>query len=109
MRRWLLVFLMAILPLQLSWAAVARCCQHEPAQVVHFGDHEREVHDEGAVARDPHVKKSLLTVDDDCGSCQLCHAQVLAPPTLPPRVALQPTLRGLHISALPERPDRRLA
>lgn len=109
---------MAILPLQLSWAAVAAYCQHEkaPAKAVHFGHHEHEHHDEGAADADPHAKKSPLAMDEDCGTCQLGHAQTLlsdapalAPPAHPPRVALQPALHRSHIPALPERPDRRLA
>jgi hypothetical protein len=120
MRRWLLVFLMALLPLQLSWAAVAAYCQHEqaPARSAHFGHHAHEHHHEHAGAgQDGHVdKKSPLTVDDDCGTCHLGHAQTLlsdpitlAPPALPPRVARQSALPASHIPALPERPDRRAA
>ncbi|WP_066343081.1 DUF2946 family protein [Azohydromonas lata] len=119
MRRWLLVFLMAILPLQLSWAVGAGYCQHEqaPAQAAHFGHHEHQHHGNKAAAdTDPHAKKSPLALDEDCGTCQLGHAQTLlsdapalAPPAHPPRVAAQPALHGSHIPALPERPDRRLA
>jgi hypothetical protein len=120
MRRWLLVLLMACLPLQLSWAAVAAYCQHEqaPAQAAHFGHHAHQHHDQGAAAKqDGHAdKKRLQAVDDDCGTCQLGHAQplltdapALAPPALPPRVARQPGLPDSHIPALPERPDWRLA
>jgi hypothetical protein len=118
MRRWLVVFLMAVLPLQLSWAAVAAYCQHEqgPAKAAHFGHHDHEHHDDGAAGEDENAKKGPLALDDDCGTCHLGHAQTLlsdapamAPPVLPPRVALQPMLHGSHIPALPERPDRRLA
>jgi hypothetical protein len=120
MRRWLLVFLMALLPLQLSWAAVAAYCQHEqaPTQAAHFGHHEHQHHDQGAAkAKEGHGdKKAPLTGDDDCGTCHLGHVQTLlgdapaaAPPALPPRVARHGALHGSHIPALPERPDRRLA
>jgi hypothetical protein len=122
MRRWLLVFLMALLPLQLSWAAVAVYCQHEqaPARGGHFGHHAHEHHEADAAAgQDGHadkVKNSPLTLDDDCGTCHLGHAQTLlgdaptlAAPALPPRVARQTALPASHIPALPERPDRRAA
>jgi hypothetical protein len=44
MRRWLVLLMLAVLPLQLSWAAVAGYCQHEegPAQGAHFGHHAHE-------------------------------------------------------------------
>lgn len=112
---------MALLPLQLSWAAAAAYCQHEkqPARAAHFGHHEHQHHDQGAAkkAKDGHGdKKATLTVDNDCGTCHLGHAQTLlsdapavAPPALPPRVARHGALHHSHIPALPERPDRRLA
>lgn len=117
MRRWLVVFLLALLPLQLSWAAVAAYCQHEkaPSQAEHFGHHEHEHHDQGA-AQAQDAKKAPSAVDNDCGTCHLGHAQTLlsdapamAPPALPPRVARHDALPGSHVPALPDRPDRRLA
>jgi hypothetical protein len=43
MRRWLLVFLLILLPFQLSWAASAAYCQHErDTQPEHWGHHEDE-------------------------------------------------------------------
>lgn len=119
MRRWLVIFLMALLPLQLSWAAVAAYCQHEPAPArdAHFGHHAHEHHESDAADQDGHAApKSPLTVDDDCGTCHLGHAPTLlndtitlAPPVLPPRVARQHALPASHVPPLPERPDRRPA
>lgn len=43
MRRWLLIFLLLLLPFQLSWAASAAYCQHErDTQPGHWGHHEDE-------------------------------------------------------------------
>jgi len=43
MRRWLLIFLLFLLPFQLSWAASAAYCQHErDTQSGHWGHHEDE-------------------------------------------------------------------
>jgi hypothetical protein len=43
MRRWLLIFLLFLLPFQLSWAASAAYCQHErDSQPGHWGHHEDE-------------------------------------------------------------------
>ena len=41
MRRWLLIFLVFLLPLQYSWAMSAAYCAHEQdAQTQHWGHHE---------------------------------------------------------------------
>jgi hypothetical protein len=49
MRRFILVFMMCLLPLQWSWAAAASVCAHEREQT-HFGHHEHEhVDGQGAV------------------------------------------------------------
>ncbi len=119
MRRWLLVFLLALLPLQLSWAAVAAYCQHGQVsdRGAHFGHHE---HQQAEADADGHqhqaAKKGLYAPDCDCATCHLGHAVTLpgepatAPPPMgPPRVAAQHALPASHIPPLPERPDRRLA
>lgn len=41
MRRYLLIFMMCLLPLQWSWAAAARVCEHEQG-AAHFGHHEHQ-------------------------------------------------------------------
>ena len=49
MRRWLAIFLLILLPAQLSWAAVGDYCAHESgAGAEHFGHHEhRHTGDDG--------------------------------------------------------------
>ncbi len=43
MRRFLLLFLLCLLPLQMSWAAVADYCGHEQDKTAqHFGHHDDE-------------------------------------------------------------------
>jgi flagellar capping protein FliD len=43
MRRFLLIFLVVMMPLQLSWAAVSSYCQHESGTASkHFGHHEHQ-------------------------------------------------------------------
>ena len=50
MRRFVLLFLMLILPLQWSWAAVASVCRHETGSAAqHLGHHD---HEHGAVLDD---------------------------------------------------------
>lgn len=53
MRRWLTVFLLILLPLQLSWAVAATYCAHEADPAVsHVGHHEHrhEASDDAASA-----------------------------------------------------------
>lgn len=46
MRRWFLVFLLLLMPLQAVWAAVSPYCMHEslPAQTQHLGHHGHHAH-----------------------------------------------------------------
>ncbi len=135
MRRWLVLLLLAILPLQLSWAAMAGYCQHEkaPAQRSHFGHHAHEHGQAGepvaglhAVAvddatdpgpeQDPPGQGSVSALDEDCAYCHLGCAQPLItepigpwPGTPSPQVAAVNALPESHIASVPERPDWRLA
>ena len=64
MRKLVAIFLLSLLSLQTSWAAVAGYCQHEQgASARHFGHHEHqhEAHKAG---------QSGITVDADCSLCQ---------------------------------------
>jgi hypothetical protein len=75
MRRFLIVFLLFALPLQVSWAAVATYCKHESgAAAQHFGHHE---HEHPAKQADPAKDPSSLIVDNDCIACHLASAGVL--------------------------------
>ncbi len=71
MYRWLLVLLLALLPVQFIWASVAVYCMHEtaPVQVRHLGHHEHEHQatnaDQAAVDGD----KATIGSDIDCGIC----------------------------------------
>jgi hypothetical protein len=74
MRRWLAALLLALLSVQLSWAAVAPYCQHEAAQSGHFGHHEHQhrsasVHDAEDMSGADQADKSALSVDLDCDQC----------------------------------------
>lgn len=126
MRRWLVLILLALLPLQFSWAAVAGYCQHEttPSEAAHFGHHEHHHHAGGGTTgttpdTDVHAddaEKSPLGIDSDCAFCHLGALQAFTSPVPMAHasapalmIALQPSLHGSHIPDLPERPDRRIA
>lgn len=112
MRRWLLIFLVVFLPMQLSWAAVASYCAHESSETAqHIGHHEHQ-HQADDVPADSDGSKMAGVVDADCGACHAgCCTAILQSPLLmgarlpsnahgapAPRLSSQP-------AALPERPN----
>ncbi|MBK7648324.1 MAG: hypothetical protein IPJ12_14525 [Betaproteobacteria bacterium] len=73
MRRWLAVFLLVLLSLQITWSVAATYCQHETgATAHHFGHHEHKHQaDDSAKA----AKGQLSGIDSDCA---VCHASCIA-------------------------------
>ena len=72
MRRWLSMFLLIVLPLQISWAVAATYCQHETGSTQHFGHHDHKHHAED---NQKLAKASPSDVDNDCA---VCHAGCIA-------------------------------
>ena len=69
MRRLFMIFLLVLMPLQLSWAAIASYCQHEiGAAAKHFGhhDHQHKTADGKDASSDP---AKTTGGDPDCASC----------------------------------------
>lgn len=118
MRRFVLICVMLLLPVQWTWAAAAAYCAHEssPAAARHFGHHEH-VHKSSSTESSKQGQSAKTgALDLDCEYCHLSAAQWLpalhdiVPPTLGASFELQdPTLVGSHIGSGPERPDRGLA
>jgi hypothetical protein len=115
MRRWLAIFLLALLPLQFSWAAVAAYCGHETGQhAQHLGHHEHQHTGQATVDTDsaPADQNASAGFDFDCGHCHGTCASMPAPAgdVAPLRVASHPesaaegTVRTLAQSP-PERPQ----
>ena len=78
MRRLFMIFLLVLMPLQLSWAAMASYCQHESgAAAKHFGHHE---HQHQAVdGKDASPEPAQYSGGDpDCAACHGGCASVLA-------------------------------
>ena len=89
MRKALVIFLLALLPVQFVWGAAAGYCQHEPGQEVHhFGHH---FHKHPAVDKG----KQLIGDDADCVSCHVGSAPVAADIEFSPLPAAVP-----HVIAL---------
>ena len=94
MRRWFTILLLAFLPLQFSWAAVAGYCGHESgAQQQHLGHHDHQHADHADVNKGDDLATGAAPTgsDFDCGHCHtLCC-------TLPERAASrQPRASASH-------------
>lgn len=112
MRRLIAVFLLALLPFQFSWSAVAIYCMHESstAQVEHLGHHEHEHQAKGGFGQ---ADKNAQTSDQFDTDCLVCHGVGIGAFTWPSasqsiapqgRVEVQPWGRLLALPASP--PDR---
>jgi len=117
-RRFLAIVLLAMLPLQLSWAAVASYCEHETQGTGHFGHHEHQHHtdagsDAGPVAdAEAQGDKASGAMDLDCGHCHgQCGVMLTLPARLPGSLSTAPPTAtideagGAHAPARPERPQ----
>jgi hypothetical protein len=115
MRRWLTIFLLVLIPLQLSWAAAASYCQHESgAAAKHFGHHEHQHN--AADGKDAFPDPAKTTGGDpDCASCHAGCASVLLSAVTGASLAdssLDTTEYGARLTSPPferlERPQWRL-
>jgi hypothetical protein len=102
MRRWFAIILLALLPFQFTWAAVATYCGHESdAQAQHFGHHEHQSqHDGGTTAHQDSgdvAGKTLGSSDLDCGHC---HGTCSEMPS--PGDGLMPLAIASHLVTLDE-------
>ncbi len=131
MRRFTAIFLLAMLPLQFSWAEVASYCGHESqASTGHFGHHDHKHHADAGRDAGPAVDsgadlsssqdeaggtnsdKAPGGMDLDCGHCHgTCSAMLTLPMGLPgalstalPSATLDET-GGVHAPTRPERPQ----
>ena len=109
MNRWLTIFLLVLLPLQLSWAAGAVYCQHETASTAsHFGHHVHQ-HKAGADSSNPSANGAI---DTDCGTCHAGCASAIFEPVSLPTVTMSSDMHSgypfrfsSHPPSLPERPN----
>lgn len=123
MRRILAILLLAVLPFQFSWAAVASYCEHETqVGAWHFGHHD---HQHGTAASDAGGldssfgvnldvgnSKAPAAMDVDCGQCHGISSMMLSLPstvlgslsTAPPTATLDES-GGAYAPTRPERPQ----
>jgi hypothetical protein len=119
MRRWLAIVLLALLPLQFSWAAAAAYCGHEstPASI-HIGHHDHQhkgVDADGskALAQDAAASDASQSGDHaDCGFCHLSCAKTVVSyvrmpraPASDPEALFAPRSYVSHLRGRIERPN----
>ena len=114
MRRWLVVFMLLVLPLQFAWAAAAPYCAHETtAGAGKHPGHHQHVHQGGSdAAKAGDDGSGIGTSHTDCESCHagaaatlpLPVADLLRAPRDMLREQLAPRYRS-HTPSGPERPD----
>lgn len=120
MKRYVLIFLLMLLPFQFSWATVAAYCQHETeSSTQHIGHHQL---DTGKQDLDTE-KTANKAASNDNGSdadCSFCHFSCSKPmnshaawqPAAPEKnsfILSSPSLYLSHIGESPEEPDWTLA
>ncbi len=117
MRRYVLVLLLSLLPVQFSWASVAAYCMHEkaPAQARHLGHHEHQHQVLQADEKTVNGDKIAIASDLDCCFCHGLGLGMLLPVVAVQISAEVATLDVVHPSAVrtmapipPERPQWRV-
>ena len=115
MRRFLALFLLLLLPLQFSWAAVESYCEHEErAEAAQLAQHVQHADADTAAAAADAGTSMDTSVDTGCDSCH-CHGHFTGisnrvravephPSSTRPTAALADT-GGAHAPARPERPQ----
>ncbi len=115
MRRWLAIILLAFVPFQVSWTAVASYCPHEPTtESSHLGHHEHQHNADLTQSADESAEeqKAPGSVDLDCVNCHgwsgampLPAAALLPPLNTSRPVPLVAVFEPAHAPSPPERPQ----
>lgn len=103
MSKWLAVFLLLLLPLQITWAAANAYCHHESdVASEHFGHHD---HEHKAVDTKDPVKTD--GGDSGCTACHWC-SFVSTPTATLPSVFETGILNVAYLPTLPPPPIERI-
>ncbi|RCS56879.1 cation efflux protein, CzcI family [Parvibium lacunae] len=88
MKRYSIIFLLILLPVQFSWAAMASYCQHESGVATNHPGHHSHAHQ----ATDHHESGKDASpstgVHHDCGTCHMGCATALTGNHSSPRIAI---------------------
>ena len=117
MKRYLLILLLVLLPLQFSWAVAGAYCAHEEAAAPHFGHHVHKHDDtrDGDTRDDGKHEAKKIQAGLDDGDCDYCHhvpsnaiapaASALAHPGQTAHILADSPRYSSHIPDLIPRPD----
>lgn len=104
--------MLALLPFQFSWAAVAVYCQHEQEQSTHFGHHTHEHQAQANEQIDDSGDPRQLMSDSDCAVCHLSgqpsffvDLPTVTPPNGQAHSSLHQAYYSSHIPDGPQKPD----
>ena len=109
MRRLLVLLMLCLLPLQMSWAAVADHCGHEPEKgAQHFGHHDDE---HQAFSGDSDLNKQHGKYDPGHDHCHMSSFmallnEVVADAAFTPLLPSLRSVEGIHSSLALVRPER---
>jgi hypothetical protein len=104
MKRYLAIFLLVLLPMQFSWAAMAGYCQHETGVTAqhpghHAHDHATADHQESSAKTAPSA-----CMDHDCATCHLGCAAALVSDLKTTTVAISDD-HPLHLQVMASQPS----
>jgi len=114
MKRYFLIFLLVLLPLQFSWAVAGAYCAHEEAAVSHFGHHVHKHHEttDDETRDDGKHEAKKIQADTDCEYCHHVPSNAIAPaapalsqPGLSAHIRAESSRYSSHIPDLIPRPD----
>jgi len=110
MRKFLAIFLLVLLPLQFSWAAVAGYCQHEAGATANHPGHHTHDHQAADLHESGKDGTASTGVHHDCATCHLgCAAALTSDLKTPPAATAQGHQSDYHVNPTPahtERPER---
>jgi hypothetical protein len=97
MRFWLIILLTILMPLQLSWAATGRYCQHESDITSNHVGHHTHQHQVTERTDSGGDFAKTISVDLDCGTCHAGCSVAIQEPDVVNKVALTLMLAPLRM------------
>ncbi len=104
MRSYLAIFMLVLLPLQFSWAAMASHCQHETGVTAQIPSHHSHEHASADHPETAQNADSSACMDHDCATCHLGCAVALVSDLKTTTVAVSDD-HPVHLQAMASQPS----
>ena len=104
MKRYLAIFLLVLLPLQFSWAAMAGHCQHETGVKAQHAGHHTHEHASADHQESSEKTAQATCMDHDCATCHLGCAAALVSDLKTTTVAVSDD-HPLHLQMMASQPS----